>query len=619
MKYNLSVVLFTLAILLFSCKKVVSGDSNTPQPPPVIPPINYTPSPTASLFYSNIMAFASGTQYADPLQIHTNFFNYNDPNTPYTLFNSYYNSYTANSISLDKYASTLAAFSGSTFSGYYSGNIFVKTFMAISNSKNYVDFKLVPPVQAGSFNYDFGSGIMVLQNNGQLTLPPYSFGTHPGSVTFAVYSQYFNPSVKDYIVSIPCYPMADVNGKRVFLDSYGIYQLVPAASDNSNFDIDFNSNVNVSLKLPIPSSLISTAPDSIPCWFLNVPIWNQAYFTPNWIQRGYATKTGNFYQKQITQRGYWNFAVPTNGVYITVHLKSSQGASIPNARLTFKSGVNEIADIRTDAEGNALIFVPTNTPLTVDAINDFYNSPSSSSLLNQNFGTFNSSQEITYTLPYQSGMATSIGNVFNCDGTPLKNGSAVINYSYSRDSYKVPISNGYFQTANWTYPNSKFFASTIDIIDSNGNTVISNYKMLAVKNLPPNQTANYYTCTDAPFGYAKYQIDSTNFSIIGNVNASSPRLTLLASYIVDTIVIDNNGKGVKFLMEDNPPYYDILGKTIQIDNATYSINLNGNKVAYYYRDDKNAGGFKEGYFSIDYFDSNNFSHTVSGIFRLKRF
>ena len=598
----------TVAILAFmfvSCRKPANngedqGGTGT------VP--NYTEIPGAAPISSKLMLYAvANNQSTNPFYVVLNgsYLNYS---------NSFYGFSTTDVVSLDKYTSTISV--RPSLTARYEGYSPNKTFTASSAYKNYVNAKLLPLVDAGYVLYDYGSGTISLPNNGQLVLPPYSFGTHSGSVTFSVLAGFTAPGLTDYAVHLPCYPMADENGKRWFLNSYGLYLLSPEASDNSYFNIDFNPNVNVILRMPVPTNL-ANVPDSIPVWNINEKNL--------WQQNGFAVRAGTYYEKKITKKGYWNFAVPVNGVYTNFHLKSSTGLGLPNVSYVIKNGISEVAEGRTDANGDGLVFIPTNTDLTIDLIND-HPFGFDKKIQGLSFGNFNKASEVTVTLPPRPDVITLQGSVFDCDGKAVSSGYAGLRTFIAKDEYLFPIANGKFSAARWIGAGG-YIPDTLTIYNNSGTAIFSQRIVISSPGVDSNHRYNYdakfYTCQNSTQLYCNYRIDNKSYSIEGNTGSASPELftSLLYPNSRDTrFNLSNNGKGIRFnvwLTTDNGSTYLYPGDII-VDGAPVQWDPpSGQSEIFLYRNDVTAGGIREGWFNFYYLEANGSKHNITGNFRVK--
>lgn len=594
-------------LLIAGCNK--DADSNNK--PISDTTIQFTPIPAAELINTSVTSYVlDNNQAVSPV---------------YLSFNGVYSEYsyatkgfTSGLKTLDKYQSKIRLKAGDERT-YYDA---FKTWPLTNSIRNYVDLKVLDYTDVGSI-YTLQQDVsFTLPNNGQIHVPSYSLYDNIGSFPFYMIAHYLKPSDNDYAVSLPCYPMVDEGDRRWFLNSYGIYLIEQRTQEYMYNQINFRGS-NVLLKMPIPQNLINKAPDSIAVFNINNEKWV-------WQQKGFAHKVGNFYEKTIERLGFWNFAIPEDGVYVSLQLRTTTNCGIPNTRFKIKSGDDEIADQRTDVEGNAMIFVPVGKNLTIDFIQDHI-SPWAAyfDIKSQNLGTFNSATGKKITLPDRPDLVSIEGNVFNCDGSVFKNGVALM--GGAKDNYIIPIKDGHFKTAFWI--EYGYNLGNLAIIDITGNTLV-NYKIVlgsAQNSLPVtpkiiNYNLNFYTCYDATKVYCNYNIDSVNYTIAGDASDNSINLTE-ADFVTGLDVL-NLSKSANSGLAIGGYFQSVLGNFFN-GNSTIPTGLKVNgfdcqfdpnggesEIAITRRDV--IGGYIEGWFSIHYKDHNNVPHFATGNFRVKR-
>ena len=602
MKYFFLAAIFLLTF--FSCKKNTEDQPIPPITPPTL--IDFTQTPSPSLITTNITAYVIKGQVNEMLA--NPYLNYlPNPINGHAL--------EVKNLQTDKYATTIYGYARINAFDY----AYKKTFTAISNYKNYVTISAPEPAIVGYTNYNYGAGTFALPSNGSITVPPNSYNGDVGAATVFVYANYLSPEAKDFAVNSPCYPMADLaGGNRSYLNSYGIYQVLLLATNNLGNSIDFAPNSNVVLKMGIPQSQLATAPDSIPAFYLN---------TNNiWKQDGFGVKVNAVYEKKIGKKGYWNFAMPSNGVYVKIHLRSNDNSPVLNTRITVKNNSKEFADARTNAEGDALVFLPTKTDFLVDVTNDhFFQSNPNPKLLNLSLGNFNYTTETTITLPDKIGLVSLEGNVFNCDGTPLLEGKAIISGRYSdgfKDAYTYSIKNGNFKSATWTNGT----IANIKLYNNIGSQIID-YQYVLSSYLNSNAystyyNSNFYTCANSSKLFCNYFVDSSLAKISGDINISNPTLTVSRinqsqNYLFN---VEENGKGVSFgFVIYNYPAGPVINygsdDRVKVNGNLYK--LVPNPEISLTRKDVTINGFWEGMFNIYYLDSLNVKRNVRGNFRVK--
>lgn len=573
--------------------------------------LNYTPVPSSTPITTDLMVYAIGNdQNTNPLSISTQ-------NLYYCDYIDSYRGFGLNKITTDKYNSNLTVQIQLTVN--QSNYEIHKTFTALSTTKNYINVKpLYPSVVGVVYPFGSGSATMNLPNDGLLTLSAHSFGNptygYP-TASVNVYASYLNPSMTDYMVSLPCYPMADYQGKRWYLNSYGMYLLTATSMDILGNSIDVDPSAEILLKLAIPANLLENAPDSI-------PVWNISNDTGMWQKNGHALKEGNYYQTKISRKGFWNLAIPTDGIYATIHLKTTSDFDVANTRFTLKIGTDEVAEGRTDADGKALVFVPARKDIVVDIIDDHFDR-TIKMWTDLSIGKFNATAEKTITLSDKPLLMNLKGNVFNCDGTPFKEGSVVLSTRFAKDAYQFSIKNGHFTAAQWINGGG-YDVSNLSIRDGSGNSVID-YPLMTSS---PQGTiekfdVNFYTCAETEQLYCNYRIDTTDHKVSGNIKISTPLLSIKNLELDPTfyqIEINNNGAGVNFnvwFASDNAAY--IGGGELKVNGVTCQYDYtNGTSEVFITRNDPTQGGFMEGWFYINYKDSDDTPHVITGNFRIKK-
>jgi hypothetical protein len=301
---------------------------------------------------------------------------------------------------------------------------------------------------------------------------------------------------------------------------------------------------------------------------------------------------------------------------------------VSNTRFKIKNGTAEIADGRTDSEGNALILVPKNKNLDIEIRNDHSSTWESASSLTQSFGSFSTKSEKTILLSNRYDLAVLEGNIFNCNGSPFTNGYAVLTGGGSKSIYTIPLSNSKFKTAFWAAGSIQQFY--LDIYDNANNQLIRNNIFTSILDGPPGdltyysyQNINFYTCLNATKLYSNFKIDATAGSVTGESTDPAPKVTCDYTHTTspfDIITIDNNGSPISFRGNFGfGTYTGFVNQGLIINgvNCTFDYSQGANSIIIS-RGDTAPGGFIEGWVSIHYRDPNNVYHTFKGNFRAKR-
>jgi hypothetical protein len=583
-------IAISLTVLLSACRR---GNGIDPDPGQS----GETPVPVPTPVYT-----ALGIYAADNLQL-TNPLHITAPISPLTFSNST-NGFHASAITTDKYSTRLIT--QVTLTTNYPGYQIYRTITTLPSVKNYGDVKPVYTDHIVTMT-ETESGTFDIPGGGQLTIPPGAFTA--GTSVFSVSGYYLHPNNTDYAVSLPCYPMADANQQRSFLESYGISFLQTYNADNQGFFTNFKPTANVVLKLPIHPSQASTAPDSIIAWNLNS--------SGQWQRNGYAVKVNGFYEKRIDRKGYWNFAKPVKGVYVTLNVKNSFGVAVPNTRFRIKDGNAEIADGRTNSSGEALVFVPAGKSLTMEFVHDHFNNWLNVQIPSISLGTFSSAAEKAVTLPARIDLVTVEGNVFNCDGTVFPEGTATLINDNAKDEYIVPITNGKFRFSTWI--NYGYNLTMLLVRDNTGTPMYTTKLVLGSSNLPDvkplvkDYKINVYSCGQADKLYMNYRINGTPFSI--TEDGTNATLTGKES----ELNITANGAGVSF-----KGWFSTIGgnyflNDLKINGVTCTFDSPaGWSEIFITRYDSHPGGYIEGWYNVNYKDPSNVSKNITGNFRVKR-
>jgi hypothetical protein len=482
-----------------------------------------------------------------------------------------------------------------------------KAFAPYNERKNYM-----------GVNYELLTGIGIIRNlgsettvnlpgGGLLTFPHESMGMPGLDINYAFFAGYYSPYISGYALTMPGLNFADEKGTRKFLDSYGVYQFRSELYYCNCSVLTESDLVNKSLllKMPIPAERMSVAPDSIDAWYLENNI--------RWVRSGVAYKNNGFYEKQINKRGVWNFAKPVNGVYIQVRLRTKNDCPIPNARYVIKTGGYEVAEGRTDADGNAMVVLPAGRPLTFTVISD-HNIIQNNPDVDLPIGSFTKNGEKKAVFPDREDIVSLEGNVFKCDGSNFGNGSVIIDQWEAKDEYEVPIVNGKFYFANWI--TSRSAPTRLTFKDESGNTAfiynskISSSYTWSIKKLKED----FYACPEAPQLYCYYRIDSTEYAIKANLTQSSPKLILQGHPGYSDVFIQDGSKNISFSTWIGG---GTIGSPVNINGKDLRLNPSGSTEIVTYRFDNSLNGIFEGWFNLDYLDDNNNPHVASGNFRLK--
>ncbi len=356
-----------------------------------------------------------------------------------------------NNTTLDKYITTITVTNPGYFKAY-------RSFSA-NATRNYLNIKLIPKAIAGTIN-SANAEAVTLPNGSTLSFQANSMivkssgSLYTGSVN--VFASYIDPTASDISASVPGSFMGSDGTSMYALQSTGMIAVELESSAGEALQIA--SGLPATMKLPIPSSLLNNAPATIDTWSLDE--------NGVWKKEGTATKSGNYYEFQVSHFSFWNCDVPANAVYLTLHVQDQNGNPLVNTlvELTIPNNTTWWASTYgiTDSLGNVSGLVPAAQSLEMNIYANPYSCPSS--LNTQTIGPFtsNTTLTVTATIP-AANVLTVTGTATNCSSSPLQNGTAII-YTSQNMFYYATIANGTY-SATITH---------CDAIDSISVTVIDN-------------------------------------------------------------------------------------------------------------------------------------------------
>jgi len=609
----------SIALIFFSCNKPDNPPDNT------VTGVDYTQIPQAENVNTEIIAYTTN----ELMPVLTGFEQFNILNdfggVRYSFPVSGSGMVYTYSFPADKNMTKVKVFFSNATSSIRTVAPTSKSFAVSSSIKNYVRVIGRLATNSGSIKNSVG-GTLPFANGGSITFGINSFyqlptqnslGLYDPAMLASVYTSYFNPEDKEFAVRIPGYLAADDGDKRWFLKSYGILSFAMSTNDLYNENIDFFQAGTADIKMPVTASLQGGAPDSVGMWQLLNGYWNF---------KGWAKKQGNFYVGKVRNAGTWNFATTQKGVYLTVNLRSDSNATVTGTVVRIKNNNLSIAESMTDADGNAVCFVPSNTPLTAEIIPD-YRAKINNSNITFPLAPLTKAGSITLTLPFNTpDLSLLFGNVLNCNNDPVSSGVVKITMSDNRDYY-IPFKDGKFTTGIWiSGNNSNLNNAKIEVTDNAGN---KGDPVLLSLDRNRYQLPNFYTCTNSPGLYCNFSIDNKTFyQLKDKATQPSPFLITVPSttYIIysDIKTTNSNNIGVNF-----GTLFKSVGRfplspipDIFINGLPCTFDLGpGNSYESLYicdRFDPVINGYVEGYFTFSYKDNNNITHQVRANFKVKK-
>jgi hypothetical protein len=481
-----------------------------------------------------------------------------------------------------------------------------------STAANHVEIKLVKRSLAGTIAATGGE--VTLSGGAIVSLPANSVvkaagGSYSGPVN--VYAAYIDPTSSDIGQRVPGSFMADdASGKRVLLSSYGMMAVELESPAGEKLQVA--SGNTSTLTMPIPASLRSSAPATIPLWYVDEQ-------TGIWKEEGVATKTGTNYVGQVKHFSFWNCDVPMNAINLSMTLRNNEGGPFVHVqvRLT-RSGTGGQGQAYgfTDSVGTVSGMVPSNESILMEVLD-----PCGSTIYSQNIGPFAQSTNmgvITLTNIPSSSMLTVTGKIVNCTGADVTNGYAVI--SFGTSNRYVNVNNaGQFSVSFARCGSSPV---TIDVTGVD-NTAQQQGTINGIAVVTPvTNTGNIIACGLSTTEFINYTLDGTNYSIASANQGDSlvaytmpmnsvPNGTLITGFSIG----NNNNLSLRFgHVNLAPGTYGVSTLSVQsFANTTLVTPFNVVVTNF-----PNVGGFYEGSFTGQFSAGAGPNHTVSGSFRVRR-
>ena len=567
-----------ISLLIMACSK---PKPNTDIPDE--PPVDHNPIPPATPVSTNVTVYAEmNGLYGDPMSVKIN-----GAVTDYAF--SGYSTNTA--LSVEKYDCNI----GLTPDPYLGLLATARNVPLTGSSRNNVDVNNVRGTYLDRV-FTTDAGEWALAGDGKLTFGANTF-EEPGIVASSPAYAILDPTATAFSITNPSFK-ADVDGHRWYLWSFGVFLL----------DIPYKMLGKLTLQYPIAAGLRSTAPDSIAAWL---------YLNNQWVQQGYAKKTGNFYTKEIHQGGIWSFGELVDGMYKTFKVRTSNGLPVVNAILRVKSGDNEVASARTDAEGNAICFLPAHENLTADILlgwRSLSDGPPPFVLR----GPFNSSIDEEIILPASSPYITSVkGTAINCGGGPIQSGTVTAICQPLNSRWYLPVTNGQYGGAYVTGDVRAIFLMNA----SNDAVPSTDTAALLITN--EENIVHLTTCKSATNLFLKYSIDDVEYNITGD--AATPGNSFLASYYwngtTDVSCQDDQmhpTMGLDFSTSGSGTGTFLNLTELRVNNVLYEVDYNRTFKVTFTRYDMMIGGYVEGSLEAYYKDKTNVVHHLVASFRLKQ-
>jgi hypothetical protein len=506
-----------------------------------------------------------------------------------------------NNAALDKNAALVSAQKAGYFTAY-------RTFNATSGT-NQVVIKLIKKNLSGTVSGTNG-GDVTLTNGTKISLPGNGIvkasdnSNYTGTVN--VYASFIDPTAADILERVPGSFMAnDKDGKRVFLTSYGMMAVELESTAGEKLQV--KSGNTATLTYAIPSSLQSTAPATIPLWYVDEA-------TGLWKEEGVATKQGNNYVGTVQHFSFWNCDIGVPAITLNTTLKTSKGLPLVNASVVISADKYGSAFGYTDSLGQVKGLVPANTNLTLEVRDNC-----GATIYSKNIGSFDKNADlgsITVT-PTSQSLVTVSGKLTNCSGANLPKGYAIVSINnYVR--YAKVDGSGNFST-NFLLCSITGNVQVLGVDETTQQQ--GNISTVAVA-APTTDVGTIAACGTSSTQFINYTLDGTPYtiseldSLTAFTNAQGPPLT---TYISGFQINGNNITNTISFKFDHSNYvtgsYPVVSFSVRnINNPTlvqpFNVTMTNIPQA--------AGQFYEGNLTGQFKDASNVTHTISCSFRIRR-
>ena len=397
-----------------------------------------------------------------------------------------------NNIQLDKYSSLVTVEKSGFFKAY-------RVFSAIANNTNFVKLKLIQKTLAGTIDAATG-GSVNLPDNSRITLPASGVVVKSNNQSYSgsvkVYSAVIDPTATDIAQIVPgSFQGNDANNNRVLLKSFGM--LAVELEGNNGEQLQIASGKMAKLRFTIPSTLRSSAPASIPLWFVDEA-------TGLWKQEGSATKTNDYYEGDVSHFSFWNCDISIPTVYLELTVVTAEGPLVfTQVKISRANG--GASNGYTDSLGHVGGLVPKNEALTLEIFTNC-NQP----IYSQNIGPYSSNTNlgtITVTIPSQNSL-TITGSAVNCANQPVTNGRALI--YFDGIYYNKPVTNGNFSMTVTRCSNS---SATVEVVVVDNAGLQQSTTWIGTATSGTVNTGALSACGTSSTSYIDYVVDGSNYSI----------------------------------------------------------------------------------------------------------
>lgn len=339
--------------------------------------------------------------------------------------------FTLANIQLDKNAAYVTA----SKSGYFVGS---RTFQISAGSSNLIEIELIAESQSGQFNSLIG-GTVTIGNGGSINFSGNSItdvtSGSPYSGTVNVNGYYIDPSGSNFGGIMPG-QLSGIGPDSSLRALQAMSMMALDLRGSNGQKLQITNGKTASVTFPIPSSLISSAPATIPLWYFDE-------VKGLWRQQGTAALSGTNYVGSVSHFTYWAAEGGIPSILMQVVIDNKANTPLSGAHILIKGVGNNNAflydDGYTDVQGEVVGRpIPSNETLKMIVFDHC-----GDSVYSQTFTTANTNINLgTLVANVNSNPVTFSGTMTDCFGNPIANG--ILNLFIDGLYTSANIANGKF-------------------------------------------------------------------------------------------------------------------------------------------------------------------------------
>jgi hypothetical protein len=329
-------------------------------------------------------------------------------------------------------------------SGYFTGS---RSIVTSSGGSNYVNIRLIPQSESGSFLASTGGTVMVYAGD-SVSFSDSAIVTAATNVAYTgavhVFATYINPTNVNVLKYMP----GDLrgigaDGKETALQTFGMMNV--ELQDDAGNKLQLASGKIATITMAIPASLQTVAPAKIPLWYFSDS-------TGRWMEQGAANRQGNNYIGQVSHFTFWNVDQPISTINFKLIVKDQFDNPLPHAFVDFTTPTGDYRGAYTDANGFISGPIPKGQSLVMEVVTECGNRVGG-----MNVGPALQDVDLkTLTVNMTTSDLTLSGKVVNCSANPVDSG--MVNIIVDGLDYRAIVTKGTF-----TLPITRCYNTTVPI------------------------------------------------------------------------------------------------------------------------------------------------------------